>query len=90
MEIGAKVCDNQHPPDRNGGPNWPFTETSLTKEDKSEAWQTVVKNCIEMHGFDRASENGWKYLRDTVWPSSRQCTVVKRDAKRSTMTRRLV
>uniref|UniRef100_A0A915JEK7 Uncharacterized protein n=1 Tax=Romanomermis culicivorax TaxID=13658 RepID=A0A915JEK7_ROMCU len=43
---------------------------SLTKEDKSAAWQTTVKNCIELQKFQ--SEKGGKYLQDAVWPNNKQ------------------
>uniref|UniRef100_A0A915KCC1 Uncharacterized protein n=1 Tax=Romanomermis culicivorax TaxID=13658 RepID=A0A915KCC1_ROMCU len=45
---------------------------NLTKEDKSAAWQTIVKNCIELHGFNPASEKGGKYLRGILWPNNKQ------------------
>ena len=56
----------------------PF-DSLVTREVKSATWNSALQKCVEVGGFDPTNGNGWKYLRDTVWPKMRQYTVRKED-----------
>ena len=59
-------------------------DATITREIKSATWSSILENCVEVGGFDPTNGNGWKYLRDTVWPNMRQYTVRKKDANSKT------
>lgn len=57
----------------------PF-DAVITRETKSSKWNEIAGKYMTVGGFDPTNGNGWKYLRDTVWPNMRQYTVRKMDA----------
>jgi hypothetical protein len=59
-------------------------DSCITRDLKSSTWKDILQKCIAEGGFDPTSGNGWKYLRDTVWPNMRQYTVRKKDANSRT------
>ena len=61
----------------------PF-DSVITRDVKSAIWNSTLQKCVEVGDFDPTNGNGWKYLRDTVWPNMRQYTVRKKDVSSRT------
>uniref|UniRef100_A0A915HQC2 Uncharacterized protein n=1 Tax=Romanomermis culicivorax TaxID=13658 RepID=A0A915HQC2_ROMCU len=61
-----------------------FSDT-LTKEDKTAAWKSIVDDRAQIYGFNPVpTGKPWSHIRDSIWPKFKNYTMRNRDAKQKT------